>query len=62
MDVPLHDNEQTPMAHEYVLIDVLQVDNVLHWAGPPVEVNLPTRFGDITEDLGGKEEGAGLGY
>ena len=42
------------MAHEHVLVNVLQVDNVGVVAGPPVEVDLATGLGNVTEDLKGR--------
>lgn len=42
------------MSHEDVLVDVNEVDDVGVGTGTPVEINLPTRLGNITENLEGK--------
>lgn len=39
------------MSHKDVLIDINEVDNVGMGAGTPVEVNLATRLGNITQNL-----------
>ena len=51
--LPFHDNEQTAMSHEHILVDILKIDDVLVGAGPPVKIHLPTGFGDISKDLEG---------
>lgn len=52
---PFHDNEQASVSHKDVLIDIDEVDNVGMGAGTPVEVNLATRLGNITQNLVRKE-------
>ena len=59
-DLPLHDDQQTAMAHEDVLINVSKADDVITRACPPVEVHFTSRLRDITKDLvGGRGEGVG---
>ena len=48
---PFHDDQQAPVSHEDVLVDIDEVDNVGMGAGAPVKVNLATRLGNITKNL-----------
>ena len=50
--LPFHDDHQAAMAHEDILVNILEINDVGMVASPPVEVDLTTRLGHVTQYLG----------
>ena len=42
--LPLHNNQETTMAHEHILVHVMYIDYVGMGTRPPVKINLTARF------------------